>query len=91
MKGNKFNEHWLYAIIPGLIAIAVVVFIVSLLLIKLVWAWTVPDLFPGAVAAGLVASSISWYTAFKLAVFVAIMAAVAGVGHGHGKDHYNHE
>jgi len=49
------------------------VFILSLLLVKLLWAWTIPDLFPGAVKEGLIAKTISWYTSFKVAIFVAVL------------------
>jgi uncharacterized membrane protein YkvI len=55
---------------------------VVLLLVKLLWAWTIPDIFPGAVEQGLIAGSISGYTAFKIAVFVAVLAGLAGVRRG---------
>jgi lysylphosphatidylglycerol synthetase-like protein (DUF2156 family) len=83
MNEQNFNKSWLVAIIPGILVIVVAVFVVVLLLIKLVWAWTIPDIFPGAVAAGLIVKTISWYTAFKLAVFASIMAGVAGARHEH--------
>ena len=66
----------------ALIAVAVVV---MLLVVKLLWAWTIPDIFPGAVQQGLIAAQISWYTAFKVALFVAVLAGLAGV-HRH-KEH----
>ena len=47
--------------------------------VKWLWAWTVPGLFPGAVQEGLVAGSISWFTAFKLALFLAILSAIVGI------------
>lgn len=47
------------------------------------WAWVVPDLFPGAVAQGLIAGNISWVTAIKLALFVSFMAAFANPGMRH--------
>ncbi|MBM2820447.1 MAG: hypothetical protein HW405_207 [Candidatus Berkelbacteria bacterium] len=72
------KKAWMLAIIPGMLAIMVGIFIVVLLLLKLLWAWTVPDLFPGAVSQGLVAGTISWYTAFKVAIFIAVLAGVAG-------------
>ena len=55
------------------------VLVLALLLIKLLWAWTIPDLFPGAVEQGWVARSISWLTAFKIAIFVSLLAGVAGI------------
>ena len=60
------------------IAIAVVAFLVVLLLIKALWAWTIPDLFPGAVEQGLIARSISWWTAAKVALLFAVVSAFSG-------------
>ena len=62
------EKRWLPAVLSGVLMIAAMVFVVVLLLVKLLWAWTVPDLFPGAVQQGLVAATISWLTAFKLAL-----------------------
>ncbi len=61
------------------ILLAVIFIGLPLLVVKLLWAWTVPDLFPGAVQQGLVARSISWFTAFKLSIFVSFVAAVTGI------------
>ena len=72
----------LTVIVPGLLSLIVLVLVVALLAIKLLWAWTIPDLFPGAVAQGLVAGDISWFTALKLAIFVAVLAGVAGLRGG---------
>ena len=68
------------------VTVACIAFVVVLFLIKILWAWTVPDLFPGAVAQGLVAKSISWMAAAKVAIFIAILSGIAGGHHGHGKD-----
>lgn len=68
----------LLAVIPGAFAIIIGVFVVVLLLVKFLWAWTIPDLFPGAVNQGLVARNISWYTALKVAIFVSVFAGLAG-------------
>jgi len=57
--------------------VACIVFVVVLLLIKALWAWTVPDLLPGAVRQGLVARDISWLAAAKLALCVAVLSAIA--------------
>jgi len=65
------------ALVAGGIVITIVAFVVVLLLVKLLWAWTVPDLFPGAVKQGLVAGSISWFAAVKIAIFVAILSVFA--------------
>ncbi len=76
------NKAWLAFIIPGLLAIITSVFVLALLLIKLLWPWTIPDLFPGAVDQGLIAREITWYTSFKLAIFVAVLAGISGIFHG---------
>ena len=66
----------LFVVLPSLIALVLGVIGVMFLLIKLMWAWTVPDLFPGAVEQGLIAAEISWLTSFKLAVFFAMLTGV---------------
>ncbi len=73
---KKTDKKWLAAIIPGVIALIVVVFLVVLFVIKFLWAWIIPDLLPGAVSQGLVAAEIDWYTAFKLAIVTALTGAV---------------
>ena len=78
------KKPWLFAIIPGVMALVVIVFVVVILLVKFMWAWTIPDLFPGAVEQGLVAGTISWLTALKVALFVSILA---GMAHGKRGEH----
>ena len=69
------------AAFPAVLAMIVGVVVLALLVIKLVWAWAIPDLLPGAVKQGLVARDISWYTAFKLAVFVGVIFGFTGAFH----------
>ena len=69
---------WVFMLIHGIFLLVITVFALSLLLVKFLWAWTIPDLFPGAVQQGLVARSISWFSALKVAIFIAILTAVAG-------------
>jgi hypothetical protein len=76
------DKKWLIAIVPGALALILGVFIVALLLVKILWAWTIPDLFPGAVEQGLIAKEISWYTSLKVAIFVAALAGIAGIRRG---------
>ena len=76
------KKPWLFAIVPGILALVVGAFVIVLFLVKLLWAWTIPDLFPGAVEQGLIARSISWFTAFKVAIFVAVLAGIAGARRG---------
>ncbi len=66
----------------GTIGLFVGLLLLALLVIKLVWGWTVPDLFPGAVEQGLIAGSLSWWSAFKLAILVALLGALAGFRKG---------
>lgn len=71
------KKVWLIAVIPGLLATGVAAVVIALFVVKYLWAWTIPDIFPGAVAQGLVAREISWLTAFKLAIFVGVLAGIA--------------
>lgn len=71
-------RFWPFAFFPGCLVFVVAAFVLVLLLVKLLWAWTVPDLFPGAVATGLVAAKIGWLTALKLALFLAVLFGIAG-------------
>jgi len=76
-KRGRNKSKWL-AVLPGIILAALLMLVISLFLIKILWAWTIPDLFPAAVSQGLISSSISWLTSFKLALFIAVLAGVAG-------------
>ena len=71
------NGPKIAALVVGGITLACVALVVVLLLVKVLWAWTVPDLFPGAVQQGLVAGSISWLTAVKIALFAAVLSGFA--------------
>jgi hypothetical protein len=66
----------------GTLGLFVGLLLLALLLIKVVWAWTVSDLFPGAVDQGLIADSLSWWSAFKLAILVALLGSLAGFRRG---------
>ena len=72
---GKFTklQQLIFAVIPLFLGIMAIAFLV----IKLLWAWTIPDLFPGAVEQGLVAAEISWLTSFKLAIFFAILTGAS--------------
>ena len=70
------NKTKIIAIISAASAIFSGIFFITFLIIKTLWAWTIPDLFPGAVEQGLIASEISWFTSLKLAIFLtALMGA----------------
>jgi len=80
------KKSWVLAAVPGVLVLAAGVLVLVLLLVKLLWAWTVPDLFPGAVEKGFVASSISWLTALKVAIFVAVLSGFASLGTSHSRE-----
>ncbi len=75
-KKDKMDKRWFIAIIPGVIAVMILVFIIVLFVIKFLWGWIVPDLFPGAVSQGLVAASIGWYTSFKIAIVMGLLSGM---------------
>ncbi len=65
--------------IPAIVFWVILIFVLGIFLIKWFWMWTIPGLFPGAVAAGMVAAKISWWTALKLSVLVALLAAITNI------------
>lgn len=78
------KKAWWLAVVPGVLGLIAMVLVVVLLVVKALWAWTVPDLFPGAVKIGLVAREISWLAAFKVSIFAAVIAGIAGARRGKG-------
>jgi len=82
IMNKAIDKKWLIAIVPGILALILGAFIIALFLVKILWAWTIPDLFPGAVDQGLIAKEISWYTSLKVAIFVAALAGIAGIRRG---------
>mgnify|MGYP006181484129 CR=1 FL=1 len=76
---NVFSK--ILTAISAVIAIIGLIFIFAFFLLKLLWAWTIPELFPGAVEAAfgtnldkpLIAPEISWGTAAKLAIFLSFL------------------
>jgi hypothetical protein len=56
------------------VAVMFMVFVAVLFMIRFMWGWVVPDLFPGAVAQGLVASAIGWGTSIKIALVFAVLS-----------------
>ena len=75
--------YWI-AVIPAALTFAALGIVLALFLVKWVWGWTIPDLFPGAVKQGLVAGSISWMTAFKLVVVAALFGGITRGASGKG-------
>lgn len=65
--------------IPAIVLWVAGIFVLGIFLIKWFWMWTIPELFPEAVRTGLVAAKISWWTALKLSVLVALLAAITNI------------
>jgi hypothetical protein len=67
----KGVEKWITILITAGIA-----FGITVVVLKFVWAWVVPDLFPGAVTQGLINAELTWLAALKFAVLVAVVSGV---------------
>ncbi len=57
---------------------AAIVFGITIIVLKFVWAWMVPDLFPGAVVEGLISAELSWKTALKFAAIMVVLTGANG-------------
>jgi hypothetical protein len=68
--------------VVSLIVFGVVFFVIGLFLVRLLWAWTIPDLFPVAVQRGFIAAELSWLTSLKVAIFVGLLGGIAGARRG---------
>ena len=66
-------------IFPSIIILIAVVLVMGLFIIKGLWSWIVPDLFPEAAGGGLVTESISWFTSFKIALALALFTGFGSV------------
>ena len=85
------RRRWWIRIIPGILILIVIVLALGLFLVKVMWAWVVPDLFPVAVNQGLVAETISWFTSLKIAIALALFSGfISGAFRGKRHMHYNH-
>ncbi len=78
---------------PMIFILVLGVFLLGPFLVSWLWAWTIPDLFPGAVEKGLVAGTISWMTGLKISIFIAFLMGISGtrlslkkIYHGHKKE-----
>jgi hypothetical protein len=58
---------------------AAVTFVIGTILFKLLWSWTIPDLFPAAVEQGLIVGPITWLTALKITGLVAILMSAGSL------------
>jgi hypothetical protein len=56
-----------------------VTLVIGVILIKLFWFWTIPELFPTAVGQGLIVGDITWLNAFKITGLVAILTSTGSL------------
>jgi hypothetical protein len=48
-------------------------------LVKLIWMFIVPSIFPGAVSKGFIVASLSWLTAIKIGIIVVLIMLIRDV------------
>jgi hypothetical protein len=65
--------------VTSLLIGAVVAFGIGIILVKLLWAWTIPDLLPTAVDQGLIVDDLTWLAAMKIVVLVAILVSTSSL------------
>lgn len=58
---------------------AVVASAIGVIPIKLLWGWTIPDLFPAAVVQGLIAPGLTWLAAVKIAALFTILSGIGAL------------
>ena len=68
-------EKWVTAAITIIVNV-VVSFAVTVIIVKLVWGWVVPDILPGAVEDGLIIGDLTWLDSAKLAILVAVLSGI---------------
>lgn len=55
------------------LGIVVVSIAIALVAVMLLWGWIVPDVFSGAVKAGILPESLTFLQAFKLSVLIGVL------------------
>ncbi|MGD2087708.1 MAG: hypothetical protein PVH61_16140 [Candidatus Aminicenantes bacterium] len=69
----------LLAFIPIALVVLVLVVLLAVFLIRVLWAWTIPAIFPNAVRQGLIVSSLSWFTGFKVLIAAVVISRIVGI------------
>ena len=57
----------------GIFGLIVVAMFVGLFIVKLAWAWVMPNIFNSAVSAGLVTPSLTLWQAFKITLLLSAL------------------
>lgn len=73
----EISKRVTYATIT--ITTAAVMFIIGTILFKLLWGWTIPEIFPAAVEQGLIVGDITWMTALKISGLFAILSSLGSL------------
>lgn len=58
---------------------AAVTLVIGTFLFKLLWSWTIPEIFPVAVEQGLILGDITWLAAMKITGLVAILTSAGSI------------
>jgi len=58
---------------------AAVTLAIGIILVKLLWDWTIPELFPTAVEQGLILGEITWLAALKITGLAAILTGTGSL------------
>jgi len=58
---------------------AAVTFLIGVILVKLLWYWTIPELFPAAIEQGFILGDITWLAAFKITGLVAVLTSAGSI------------
>lgn len=53
--------------------------VIGSLLFKLLWSWTIPEIFPAGVDQGLISREITWFAALKITGLAAILTSVGSL------------
>lgn len=56
-----------------------VTLVIGTFLFKLLWSWTIPELFPAAVEQGLILGDITWSAALKITGLVAVLTSAGSL------------
>jgi hypothetical protein len=58
---------------------AAVSLIIGTILFKLLWGWTIPEIFPAAVEQSLILGDITWLAALKITALLAILTSAGSL------------
>jgi len=86
---KKPNPTAIFLMVVGGLILFALIMILFTALIRWLWGWVVPDLFPNAVASGTLTGTLSWWTAFK--VFIALVIITSLFKGSSSKSHHSEQ